>query len=73
MHLRRMALTERSELARRYGDNLALLPGSFLVCALSTSITWGRTPHPARGPAFSSHLISSVVDSSWDFFVIGVT
>src|SRR5690349_1501029 len=25
---------------------------------LSTSITWERTPHPVRRPAFSSHLIS---------------
>ncbi len=26
-------------------------------CALSTSITWERTPHPVRRPAFSSHLV----------------
>jgi len=30
------------------------------ICALSTSITWQPTPHPARRPAFSSHLFSTV-------------
>src|SRR5215475_13093063 len=29
------------------------LPVSFISCALSTSITWERTPHPVRRPAFS--------------------
>ncbi len=33
------------------------------ICASSTSITWERTPHPVRRPAFSSHLISTVRDS----------
>jgi len=31
---------------------------------LSTSITWERTPHPLRRPAFSSHLFSSVVQKA---------
>ena len=34
---------------------------SFISCALSTSITWERTPHPVRRPAFSYHLVSSVI------------
>ena len=32
--------------------------GLLFICALSTSITWERTPHPVRRPAFSSHLLS---------------
>src|SRR6478736_4687710 len=31
------------------------------ICASSTSITWERTPHPVRRPAFSSHLIASAM------------
>src|SRR6476469_9968425 len=42
----------------------AVLPffiaGLLFICASSTSITWERTPHPVRRPAFSSHLISVV-------------
>jgi hypothetical protein len=29
---------------------------------LSTSITWERTPHPVRRPAFSSHLNGTTLD-----------
>src|SRR5208337_829355 len=36
------------------------IAGLLFICALSTSITWERTPHPVRRPAFSSHLIASV-------------
>ena len=32
------------------------IAGLLFICALSTSITWERTPHPVRRPAFSSHL-----------------
>jgi len=39
------------------------IAGLFFICALSTSITWERTPHPVRRPAFSSHLFSSVMVS----------
>jgi Zn-dependent protease len=34
------------------------IAGLLFICALSTSITWERTPHPVRRPAFSSHLLS---------------
>ncbi|MGA8501237.1 MAG: hypothetical protein WB683_06795, partial [Candidatus Sulfotelmatobacter sp.] len=34
------------------------IAGLLFICALSTSITWERTPHPVRRPAFSSHLIA---------------
>ena len=34
------------------------IAGLLFICALSTSITWERTPHPVRRPAFSSHLVS---------------
>jgi hypothetical protein len=37
------------------------IAGLLFICALSTSITWERTPHPVRRPAFSSHLFSSVI------------
>jgi ABC transport system ATP-binding/permease protein len=33
------------------------IAGLLFICASSTSITWERTPHPVRRPAFSSHLI----------------
>jgi hypothetical protein len=36
------------------------IAGLLFICASSTSITWERTPHPVRRPAFSSHLFSSV-------------
>jgi hypothetical protein len=36
------------------------IAGLLFICASSTSITWERTPHPARRPAFSSHLITTV-------------
>ena len=32
--------------------------GLLFICALSTSITWERTPHPVRRPAFSFHLFN---------------
>src|SRR5580692_13133160 len=35
------------------------IAGLLFICASSTSITWERTPHPVRRPAFSSHLFSS--------------
>ncbi len=35
------------------------LAGLLFICGLSTSITWERTPHPVRRPAFSSHLITT--------------
>src|ERR1700758_2979603 len=34
------------------------IAGLLFICALSTSITWERTPHPVRRPAFSSHLLA---------------
>jgi hypothetical protein len=37
------------------------IAGLLFICALSTSITWERTPHPVRRPAFSSHLISPIM------------
>jgi hypothetical protein len=36
------------------------IAGLLFICASSTSITWERTPHPVRRPAFSSHLVSTV-------------
>src|SRR2546423_3668624 len=36
------------------------IAGLLFICASSTSITWERTPHPVRRPAFSSHLFSTV-------------
>src|SRR4029077_11658209 len=39
------------------------IAGLLFICALSTSITWERTPHPVRRPAFSSHLITSTIES----------
>src|SRR5882757_7794677 len=36
------------------------IAGLLFICALSTSITWERTPHPVRRPAFSSHLFTTV-------------
>src|SRR5208283_1037124 len=39
------------------------IAGLLFICALSTSITWERTPHPVRRPAFSSHLVSTVTYS----------
>src|SRR5205814_10334221 len=30
------------------------IAGLLFICASSTSITWERTPHPVRRPAFSS-------------------
>ncbi len=35
------------------------IAGLLFICALSTSITWERTPHPVRRPAFSSHLVTT--------------
>ena len=40
------------------------IAGLLFICALSTSITWERTPHPVRRPAFSSHLITSTIPES---------
>src|SRR6201993_4415884 len=37
------------------------IAGLLFICALSTSITWERTPHPVRRPAFSSHLFTTVI------------
>ena len=36
------------------------IAGLLFICAPSTSITWERTPHPVRRPAFSFHLIPTV-------------
>jgi hypothetical protein len=36
------------------------IAGLLFICALSTSITWKRTPHPVRRPGFSSHLVTTV-------------
>src|SRR5580765_6257846 len=36
------------------------IAGLLFICALSTSITWERTPHPVRRPAFSFHLLTEV-------------
>src|SRR5205085_6725915 len=36
------------------------IAGLLFICASSTSITWERTPHPVRRPAFSSHLLATV-------------
>jgi len=36
------------------------IAGLLLICALSTSITWERTPYPVRRPAFSSHRLTTV-------------
>ncbi len=44
-------------LLRHYGANFSLR--LLFICTSSTSITWERTPHPVRRPAFSSHLIST--------------
>jgi len=41
------------------------IAGLLLICALSTSITWERTPHPVRRPAFSSHLITSLMGRAY--------
>jgi hypothetical protein len=38
------------------------IAGLLFICASSTSITWERTPHPVRRPAFSSHLFTSMMD-----------
>src|SRR5205823_1567290 len=35
------------------------IAGLLFICALSTSITWERTPHPVQRPAFSSHLFTT--------------
>ena len=43
------------------------IAGLLFICALSTSITWERTPHPVRRPAFSSHLTSTVTIPVTDF------
>src|SRR4029077_10398456 len=46
------------------------IAGILFICALSTSITWERTPHPVRRPAFSSHLFAAVLLPSkhaWPF------
>src|SRR5579863_4180098 len=37
------------------------IAGLLFICASSTSITWERTPHPVRRPAFSSHLITAAI------------
>src|SRR6185312_13250127 len=37
--------------------------GLLFICPSSTSITWERTPHPVRRPAFSSHLLSTAIQS----------
>src|SRR3954463_12520227 len=37
------------------------IAGLLFICASSTSITWERTPHPVRRPAFSSHLLSPAI------------
>src|SRR5438270_13236098 len=41
------------------------IAGLLFICASSTSITWERTPHPVRRPAFSSHLFSAVTSCVW--------
>src|SRR6201981_3959014 len=47
------------------------IAGLLYLCALSTSITWERTPHPVRRPAFSSHLVKQsdgtvlIFNSAW--------
>src|SRR5207248_6714008 len=38
------------------------IAGLLFICASSTLITWERTPHPVRRPAFSSHLFSTIDD-----------
>jgi hypothetical protein len=48
----------------RHGLLTLFIAGLLFICASSTSITWERTPHPARRPAFSSHLITSVIPAS---------
>src|ERR1700720_1400547 len=40
------------------GANLLHCRSPLSLVPLSTSITWERTPHPVRRPAFSSHLFS---------------
>jgi len=35
------------------------IAGLLFICASSTSITWERTRHPVRRPAFSFHLVMS--------------
>jgi hypothetical protein len=44
------------------------IAGLLFICALSTSITWERTPHPARRPAFSSHLVSTATIQNFGDF-----
>ena len=51
-------------LLRRRGANLLYCRSPLFLVPLSTSITWERTPHPVRRPAFSSHLISSTMGHS---------
>ena len=36
------------------------IAGLLFICALSTSITWERTPHPVRRPVFSYHLVRTL-------------
>jgi hypothetical protein len=45
------------------------IAGLLFICASSTSITWERTPHPVRRPAFSSHLITSVMSRCYGMSV----
>jgi hypothetical protein len=58
-----------SALSHYRGANLLHCRSPCFICALSTSITWERTPHPVRRPAFSSHLLTTVdeptIIASW--------
>jgi hypothetical protein len=42
------------------------IAGLLFICASSTSITWERTPHPVGRPAFSSHMVTTVIASEDD-------
>src|SRR5579871_2294554 len=44
----------------RRSANLLHCRSPLSLVPLSTSITWERTPHPVRRPAFSSHLFSTI-------------
>jgi hypothetical protein len=55
----------RCKLGRR-GANLFHCRSPLSLVPQSTSITWERTPHPVRRPAFSSHLISPGYGCFWE-------
>src|SRR5437763_14003319 len=46
------------------------IAGLLFICASSTSITWERTPHPVRRPAFSSHLVEQLLAHALRVLVI---